>query len=73
MTRISMFIALAVAAASLAACGDQGYGPTHSYGARVGSTGTAADAAANNGSTSSSYEAQRQKEDNANGVQPGYR
>jgi hypothetical protein len=62
MTRISMLIAFAVAlSASLAACGEQGYSPTHSYSARVGSNGTAADAAANNGSVSSSMEAQRQK------------
>ena len=73
MTKVTMMIALAVAAASLAACGEQGYSPTNSYSARVGSTGTAADAASNNGSTSTSYEAQRQKVDNANGVQPGYR
>lgn len=73
MKKASLMIALAVAAASLAACGDQGYSRTNSYSARVGSTGTAADAASNNGSTSSSYEAQRQKVDNYNGVQPGYR
>lgn len=73
MTKVTTLIALAVAAASLAACGDQGYGPTHSYSARVGSNGTAADATANNGSTSTSMEAQRQKMDNANGIQPGYR
>jgi hypothetical protein len=68
--KASLVVALA---AGLVACGDQGYGPTHSYSARVGSNGTAADATANNGSTSSSYEMQRQKEDNYNGVQPGYR
>jgi hypothetical protein len=73
MTKITTVIAIAVAAASLAACAGQGYGPTNSYSARVGSNGTAADAIANNGSTSSSYEAQRQKIDNAEGVQPGYR
>ena len=73
MTRISTLIAIALAAASLAACGDEGYGPTHSYSARVGTNGTAADATANNGSTSTSMEAQRTKEDSYNGYQPGYR
>ena len=74
MIKISMMLVGAFAlATSIAACGDQGYGPTHSYSARVGSNGTAADATANNGSTSSSYEAQRQKVDNYNGYQPGYR
>ncbi|MFI5001336.1 MAG: hypothetical protein ACHQK9_15775 [Reyranellales bacterium] len=58
MTRIFIAIGLAIA---LAACGDQGYSRTHSSSARVGSEGTAADAAANNGSVSSSYEKQRQK------------
>jgi len=72
MTRISMLVVIALAA-TVAACGDQGYGPTHSYSARVGTNGTAADATANNGSTSSSMEAQRQKVDNAYGIQPGYR
>ena len=58
MIKISMMLVGAFAlATSIAACGDQGYGPTHSYSARVGSNGTAADATANNGSTSSSYEA----------------
>ena len=74
MIKISMMLVGAFAlATSIAACGDQGYGPTHSYSARVGSNGTAADATANNGSTSSSMEAQRQKADNYNGYQPGYR
>jgi hypothetical protein len=74
MTKISTMLVLAFAlAVSVAACGEQGYGPTHSYSARVGDNGTAADAMANNGSTSSSMEAQRQKEDNYNGYQPGYR
>jgi len=74
MIKTSMMLVGAFAlATSIAACGDQGYGPTHSYSARVGSNGTAADATANNGSTSSSYEAQRQKVDNYNGDQPGYR
>jgi hypothetical protein len=74
MIKISLMLVGAFAlATSIAACGDQGYGPTHSYSARVGSNGTAADATANNGSTSSSYEAQRQKVDNYNGDQPGYR
>ncbi len=73
MSKITLIAIASALLATLGACGDQGYGPTHSYGARVGSTGTAADAAANNGSTSTSMEAQRQKVDNANGVQPGYR
>jgi hypothetical protein len=61
MTRIPMLAALAAGlAASLAAC-EQGYGPTHSYSARYGTNGTAADATANNGSVSTSVEAQRQK------------
>ncbi len=55
-------LALLVAfAATLAACGDQGYSRTHSESARLGTNGTAADATANNGSVSSSMEAQRQK------------
>ena len=49
-------------AGALAACGDQGYGPTHSYSARYDSGGTAADAASNNGSVSSSVVTQRRKE-----------
>jgi predicted small lipoprotein YifL len=74
MKRISLALVGAFAlATSIAACGNQGYGPTHSESARVGSNGTVADATANNGSTSSSYEAQRQKVDNYNGYQPGYR
>ncbi|HZP98113.1 MAG TPA: hypothetical protein VFB13_01130 [Reyranella sp.] len=48
--------------AALAACGDQGYGPTHSYSARYDSSGTAADAASNNGSVSSSVVTQQRKE-----------
>lgn len=72
MTVMKLSLLLALAAA-LSACGDQGYGPTHSYSARYGTNGTAADATANNGSVSTSVEAQRQKVDNANGVQPGYR
>jgi hypothetical protein len=73
MSKITLLLTASALLATLGACGEQGYSPTHSYGARVGSTGTAADAAANNGSTSTSMEAQRQKVDNANGVQPGYR
>jgi len=62
MTRMSPAIALAVAlAGSLAACGDQGYSRTQSRSARVGSDGSAADTASNNGSVSSGYEKQRQK------------
>jgi hypothetical protein len=59
IVKLSLLLALA---AALGACGDQtGYGPTHSYSARYGTNGTAADAIANNGSTSTSVEAQRQK------------
>jgi hypothetical protein len=47
--------------AGLAACGNQGYGPTDSYSARYGSNATASTAASNNGSSSTSVEAQRQK------------
>jgi hypothetical protein len=63
MTKLSLGLALALAlGTSLAACGEQGYGPTHSYSARYDSGGTAADAAANNGSVSSSVVTQRRKE-----------
>ena len=48
-------------AAGLAACGNQGYGPTDSYSARYGTNATASTAASNNGSSSTSVEAQRQK------------
>lgn len=72
MTVVKLSLLLALAAA-LAACSDQGYSRTDSYSARYGTNGTAATAAANNGSTSTSVEAQRQKIDNANGIQPGYR
>jgi hypothetical protein len=58
---------LAALTAALAACGESGYGPTHSYSARYGTNGTAADATANNGSTSTTVEAQRQKIANAYG------
>ncbi|MBN9086115.1 MAG: hypothetical protein J0J01_04325 [Reyranella sp.] len=55
-------IALALGLASvLAACGDQGYGPTDSYSARYGSNATASTATSNNGSSSTNVEAQRQK------------
>ncbi len=61
MTKTVSLVALSVAlVASLGAC-EQGYGPTHSYSARYGTNGTAADATANNGSVSTSVEAQRQK------------
>jgi len=61
--KLSLLVGLA---AALAACGESGYGPTHSYSARYGTNGTAADAMANNGSTSTTVEAQRQKIRNAN-------
>lgn len=48
-------------AAGLAACGNQGYGPTDSYGARYGTNATASTAVSNNGASSTSVEAQRQK------------
>ncbi len=48
-------------ALSLAACGNQGYGPTHSASARYGDNATASTAASNNGASSTSVEAQRQK------------
>jgi hypothetical protein len=55
-------IVLALGLASfLAACGNQGYGPTHSRSARYGDNATAATAASNNGASSTSVEAQRQK------------
>jgi hypothetical protein len=46
--------------ATLAAC-EQGYGPTYSRSARYGDNATAATAASNNGASSTSVEAQRQK------------
>lgn len=54
-------LALVALAGSLAACGNQGYGPTDSYSARYGSNATASTAASNNGAGSTSVEAQRQK------------
>ena len=48
-------------AAGLAACGNQGYGPTDSYSARYGSNATASTEASHHGSSSTSVEAQRQK------------
>ena len=48
-------------ALGLAACGNQGYGPTDSYRARYGTNATASTAASNNGASSTSVEAQRQK------------
>ena len=74
MIKITLMLVGAFAlATSIAACSDQGYSRTQSYSARVGDNGTASSAASNNGSTSSSYEAQRQKVDNYYGYQPGYR
>ncbi len=61
MTKIVTLSLMLGLAAALGACGEQGYGPTHSYSARYGTNGTVADAIANNGSTSTSVEAQRQK------------
>ena len=57
-------IALAVGLmAALAAC-ESGYGPTYSRSARYGDNATAATAVANNGASSTSVEAQRQKINN---------
>jgi len=72
MTVMKFSLLLGLAAA-LSACGDQGYSRTDSYSARYGTNATASTAASNNGSSSTSVEAQRQKIDNANGIQPGYR
>jgi hypothetical protein len=58
MHKILLIVGLA---AGLAACGNQGYGPTDSASARYGTNATASTAAANNGSGSTSVEAQRQK------------
>jgi hypothetical protein len=55
-------IVLALGVATLlTACGDRGYGPTYSQSARYGTNATAATAASNNGASSTSVEAQRQK------------
>lgn len=72
MTVVKFSLLLALAAA-LTACGNQGYSRTDSYSARYGTNATASTAASNDGSSSTSVEAQRQKVDNARGVQPGYR
>lgn len=61
MHKILLAIGLA---AGLAACGNQGYGPTDSYSARYGTNATASTAVSNNGSSSTSVEAQRQKIEN---------
>jgi hypothetical protein len=50
-----------VMTAGVAACSNQGYGPTYSQSARYGDNATAATAASNNGASSTSVEAQRQK------------
>ncbi len=64
-SKLSIAAVLAFGIAGLlAGCGAQGYGPTHSYSARYDGNGTAADAAANNGSVSSSVLAQEHKEAN---------
>jgi hypothetical protein len=57
MHRIMLALGLV---AGLAAC-SQGYGPTYSQSARYGDNATAATAASNNGASSTSVEAQRQK------------
>ncbi len=62
MSKFVVPTALAIALAGvLAACGEQGYSRTHSYSARLDSGGTAADAASNNGSVSSSVVTQERK------------
>jgi hypothetical protein len=67
MMRTAKLIALAAGLTlSITAC-ESGYGPTHSYSARYGTNGTAADATSNNGSVSTSVEAQRQKVRNSYG------
>ena len=58
MYKILLVVGLA---AGLAACGNQGYGPTDSWSARYGTNATASTAASNNGASSTSVEAQRQK------------
>ena len=73
MSRIALLVVGSTLLATLGAGAESGYSRTHSYSARVGSDGTAADATANNGSISSSYEAQRQKVDSYNGMPTGYR
>ena len=60
MNKIAL-IALVLVAGTLAGCGNQGYGPTDSASARYGTNATASTAASNNGSGSTSVEAQRQK------------
>lgn len=61
MHKIVLALGLAAGLATLAACGDRGYGPTYSQSARYGDNATAATAVSNNGSSSTSVEAQRQK------------
>jgi hypothetical protein len=61
MHKIVLALGLVAVTGTLAACGDQGYGPTYSDSARYGTNATAATAASNNGSGSTSVEAQRQK------------
>lgn len=62
MMRTAKLVALAAGLLlSITACESSGYSPTHSYSARYGSNGTAADATSNNGSVSTSVESQRQK------------
>ena len=58
MTKI-VLVALGLATV-LGAC-ESGYGPTYSRSARYGDNATAATAIANNGASSTSVEAQRQK------------
>jgi len=60
MHKILLILGLATLVVGLAAC-EQGYGPTYSRSARYGDNATAATAIANNGSSSTSVEAQRQK------------
>lgn len=61
MSKRSILAAMAPAVTvALAGCGEQGYGPTHSYSARYDGAGTAA----NNGSVSSSVLTQEYKERN---------
>jgi hypothetical protein len=57
MRTILLILGLAIV---LGAC-ESGYGPTYSRSARYGDNATAATAASNNGASSTSVEAQRQK------------
>ena len=61
MKLVSSLVVAGLLAGLLAACGNQGYEPTYSRSARYGDNATAATAVSNNGSSSTSVEAQRRK------------